>query len=116
MKAIQISLPASLENLRLVDLPDPAAPGPGEITVRLRASSLNYHDFAVVSGMLPCADGRIPMSDGAGEVVAVGAGVTDYQLGDLLCPPSFPIGWMAHRLRQLSRACRAMALMVMRAN
>lgn len=90
MKAIQISLPASLENLRLVDLPDPAAPGPGEITVRLRASSLNYHDFAVVSGMLPCADGRIPMSDGAGEVVALGAGVTDYQLGDLVVSTFFP--------------------------
>ena len=52
MKAIQLAAPASLDNLKLVDLPDPAAPGPGEIAVRLRASSLNYHDYAVVKGML----------------------------------------------------------------
>jgi len=42
----------------------------GEITVRLRASSLNYHDFAVVSGLWGPSVQRIPMADGAGEVVA----------------------------------------------
>jgi NADPH:quinone reductase-like Zn-dependent oxidoreductase len=76
MKAIQLRAPASLQNLLLVDIADAAPPGPGEITVLLRASSLNYHDYAVVKGMLPAADGRIPMSDGAGEVLAIGAGVT----------------------------------------
>lgn len=90
MKAIQIQLPASLDTLKLVDLPEPAAPGAGEIQVRIRASSLNYHDFAVVTGMLPCADGRIPMSDGAGEVIAVGPGVTDYQVGDAVVSTFFP--------------------------
>ena len=90
MKAIQIQLPASLDTLKLVDLPEPAAPGAGEIQVRIRASSLNYHDFAVVTGMLPCADGRIPMSDGAGEVIAVGPGVTDYQAGDAVVSTFFP--------------------------
>ena len=90
MKAIQIQAPASLDNLKLVDLPDAAAPGAGEITVRIRASSLNYHDFAVVTGMLPSAAGRIPMSDGAGEVVAVGAGVTDYAVGDSAVSTFFP--------------------------
>ena len=82
MKAIQITLPASLENLMLVDLAEPPEPGPGEIKVRIRASSLNFHDYGVVTGVLPCAEGRIPMSDGAGDVVAIGAGVTDYQVGD----------------------------------
>lgn len=82
MKAIQIKLPASLENLMLVDMPEPPEPGPGEIKVRIRASSLNFHDLGVVTGVLPCADGRIPMSDGAGEVVAIGEGVSDYQVGD----------------------------------
>ncbi|MFM8541691.1 MAG: zinc-dependent alcohol dehydrogenase family protein [Chakrabartia sp.] len=82
MKAIQIKLPASLENLMLVDMAEPREPGPGEIKVRIRASSLNFHDLGVVTGVLPCADGRIPMSDGAGEVVAIGAGVSDYQVGD----------------------------------
>lgn len=82
MKAIQIKLPASLENLMLVDMAEPPEPGPGEIKVRIRASSLNFHDLGVVTGVLPCADGRIPMSDGAGDVVAIGAGVSDYQVGD----------------------------------
>ncbi|MEO9470400.1 NAD(P)-dependent alcohol dehydrogenase [Parasphingorhabdus sp.] len=90
MKAIQLDTPASLDNLKLVDLPDPAAPGPGEIAVRLQASSLNYHDYAVVKGMLPTAENRIPMSDGAGEVTAVGEGVTEFKAGDAVVSTFFP--------------------------
>lgn len=93
MKAIQIQAPASLDTLTLVDLPDPVAPGHGEITVRLRASSLNYHDYAVVKGMIPTADGRIPMSDGAGEVTAVGAGVKGFAVGDAVVSTFFPL-WL----------------------
>lgn len=87
--AIRIGAPASLDTLHLDQLPDCGDPGPGEIRVRLRASSLNYHDFAVVTGMLPAAPGRIPMSDGAGEVVAVGEGVTAYAPGDLVVSTFF---------------------------
>ncbi len=90
MKAIHLNAPASLDNLQLADLPDPAAPGPGEISVRIRASSLNFHDYAVVKGMLPTADKRIPMSDGAGEVTAIGAAVTDYAVGDAVVSTFFP--------------------------
>lgn len=90
MKAIQLHAPASLDNLKLVDLLDPAAPGPGEIAVRLRASSLNYHDYAVVKGMIPTAENRIPMSDGAGEVTALGEGVSDFAVGDLVVSTFFP--------------------------
>jgi len=43
-----------------------AEPKAGEITVRLHANSLNYHDFAVVSGMWGPSEARIPMADGAG--------------------------------------------------
>lgn len=68
---------------------DPA-PGPGEILVRVRASSLNFHDLAVVYGMIPVADGRIPMSDGAGDVVAVGAGVKAFKPGDQVLSTFFP--------------------------
>lgn len=67
-----------------------AAPGPGEITVRLHASSLNYHDFAVVSGMWGPSEPRIPMADGAGEVVAVGAGVDEFAIGDCVVSTFFP--------------------------
>ncbi len=67
-----------------------AAPGPGEITVRLHANSLNYHDFAVVSGMWGPSEPRIPMADGAGEVVAVGAGVGEFAVGDRVVSTFFP--------------------------
>lgn len=66
------------------------APGVGEITVRLHASSLNYHDFAVVSGMWGPAERRIPMADGAGEVIAVGSGVSDFKVGDSVVSTFFP--------------------------
>ncbi|KTE21282.1 NADPH:quinone oxidoreductase [Sphingopyxis sp. H050] len=90
MKAIQLRAPASLDNLTRTDLPDPGDPGPGEIRVRLAASSLNFHDYAVVTGILPAADGRIPMSDGAGTVEAVGEGVTQFKPGDTVVSIFFP--------------------------
>jgi NADPH:quinone reductase-like Zn-dependent oxidoreductase len=90
MRAVQLRAPASLDNLTLTDLPDPGDPGPGEIRVRLAASSLNFHDFAVVAGMIPTADGRIPMSDGAGTVEAVGEGVTGHKVGDHVVSLFFP--------------------------
>ncbi len=66
------------------------APAAGEISVRLYASSLNYHDFAVVSGMWGPSEARIPMADGAGEVVAVGAGVSEFAVGDAVVSTFFP--------------------------
>jgi len=93
MKAIQTTKLSSLDTLRLVDLADPAPPGPGEITVRVRASSLNYHDYMVAVGMIPTPEGRIPMSDGAGEVLAVGEGVNGFAVGDLAVSTFFP-GWL----------------------
>jgi len=71
-----------------------APPAFGEITVRLRASSLNYHDFAVVSGMWGPTEARIPMADGAGEVVAVGDGVTEFSVGDCVVSTFFP-DWLS---------------------
>lgn len=65
-------------------------PRPGEIHVRLRASSLNYHDYAVVSGMWGPQEPRIPMSDGAGDVVAIGEGVDDFKVGDAVVSTFFP--------------------------
>ncbi|WP_027173158.1 NAD(P)-dependent alcohol dehydrogenase [Methylobacterium sp. 10] len=65
-------------------------PGPGEITVRLRASSLNYHDYAVVSGMWGPSEARVPMSDGAGEVEAVGPGTNEFEVGDRVVSTFFP--------------------------
>ncbi len=93
MKAIRLRHPAGLDNLKHEDMAAPGDPGPGEIRVRLRASSLNYHDYIVVVGGIPTPDGRIPMSDGAGEVLAVGAGVTEFAVGDAVVSTFFP-NWL----------------------
>lgn len=72
----------------------PRDPEAGEITVRLRASSLNYHDLGVVSGAMAPSERRIPMSDGAGEVIAVGAGVKEFVVGDHVVSTFFP-DWLS---------------------
>lgn len=90
MKAIVLRAPGGLDRLEQTDLPDPGPPGPGEIRVRLHASSLNYHDYAVAAGYIPTADGRVPMSDGAGVVEAVGEGVAEFQAGDSVVSCFFP--------------------------
>ena len=91
MKAIRTGVsPSTLDGLEFIDLPDASAPQSGEVMVSLKAGSLNYHDYAVVKGMLPTAAGRIPMSDGAGEVIAVGDGVTEFAVGDAVVSTFFP--------------------------
>jgi len=83
MKAWQIQNTGGIDGLKLAELALPD-PGPGEVRVRLKANSLNYRDLSVVSD--PAARGialpRIPNSDGAGEVLAVGPGVTEFTPGD----------------------------------
>lgn len=81
MKAMRLYHPAGLDNLRLEDMPAPA-PGPGEITVRIHAASLNFRDALVIKGFFPTFDGIVPLSDGAGEVTAVGEGVSAFAIGD----------------------------------
>src|SRR5579863_4856126 len=82
MRAWQVSA-FGIDSLEFMERPTPA-PGPGEVLVGVRAVSLNYRDLMVVKGLynpkmkLP----RIPCSDGAGEVVAVGASVTAWKPGD----------------------------------
>lgn len=91
MKAALLQKPG-IENLSVVDMPEPE-PGPGEVKVRLRASSLNYRDLVTVEGGYGSKQkqsGLIPLSDGAGEVVAVGEGAGVYQPGDRVTPVFFP--------------------------
>ena len=90
MRTIQLAQPGGLDRLRLTET-ERREPGPGEIEVRVRASSLNFHDYAVVSGLIPAAEGRIPMSDGAGEVVAIGDGVIEFASGDRVVSTFFPL-------------------------
>ena len=84
-----------LEHLRLVERPVPE-PGPGEVLVRVRAAALNSRDLQVIHDRydpeqrLPI----VPVSDGAGEIVALGAGVGDHAVGDRVVG-LFAQGWLA---------------------
>lgn len=98
MRAMRIRQPASLDNLRL-ETADAPAPGPGEIRVRVRAASLNFRDGLVVGGFFPSKDGLIPLSDGAGEVTEVGAGVADFRPGDAVVSTFHPTWLDGHMER-----------------
>ncbi len=90
MKAIHCRKPGGLDKIEIADIAEPGDPKAGEIRVRLHATSLNYHDYNVVMGMLLHEDKRIPMSDGAGVVEAVGEGVTEFTPGDHVVSVFFP--------------------------
>lgn len=78
MKAYQLTPGNGVDGITMVDLPGPQ-PGPGEVLVRVRATSLNYRDLLIARRT---QQPLIPLSDGAGEVVAAGPGVTGYAPGD----------------------------------
>ncbi|MGB7761335.1 MAG: alcohol dehydrogenase catalytic domain-containing protein [Bryobacteraceae bacterium] len=90
----------SLDALKLAERPEPK-PGPGQALVRVRANSLNYRDMVVASGgygrhvKLPL----IPLSDGAGEVVAVGPHVTRVAPGARVAA-IFMQSWLAGALTE----------------
>ena len=74
----------SLDQLRIVERPAPV-PGPGQVAIRVRAASLNYRDLLIATGRYfnwPTPRELVPLSDGAGEVAAVGEGVTRFKVGD----------------------------------
>jgi len=98
VKAIYVPPKGGLDRLS-VETCEVPAPGPGEISVRVRASSLNFHDYGVASGMMGPSEKRIPMSDGAGEVTAVGEGVTEFKVGDQVVSIFFP-DWQNGEFKQ----------------
>ena len=96
MRVFQIQDDWGFEHLRLATRPEPK-PGAGEVLLKMKAASLNYRDLVVpnrgygsFTGNLPL----IPVSDGVGEVVEVGADVRRVQVGDRVCP-CFHQGWIA---------------------
>jgi NADPH:quinone reductase-like Zn-dependent oxidoreductase len=93
MKAYEYSK-LGLENLTLVER-DVPKPGPHQVVVQFHAASLNYRDLLFARGLynprpqLPA----VPLSDGAGEIIALGEGVTRWKPGDRVCP-LFMQGWI----------------------
>jgi NADPH:quinone reductase-like Zn-dependent oxidoreductase len=98
MKVFQLEGGWSADHLVIAERPTPE-PGPGQVLLRMSAASLNYRDTVVLqrgygaqTGQLPL----VPVSDGAGEVLAVGAGVTRVKVGDRVCPLFNPY-WIGGR-------------------
>jgi NADPH:quinone reductase-like Zn-dependent oxidoreductase len=88
MRLYQLGKLGNLDALKLTEAPDPR-PATGQVVVRIRACSLNHRDLNIISGgytSVALKPGAIPLSDGAGEVTAVGQGVTRWQVGDRVAP------------------------------
>ena len=100
MKAFEIQNSFGLDALNLIERPDPS-PGYGQVLIKLRVVSLNYRDLMVVKGLynpnvpLPL----IPFSDGVGEVVALGSGVTRVKVGDRVAGIFFQ-KWLSGKLTE----------------
>ncbi|MEC5162887.1 MULTISPECIES: zinc-dependent alcohol dehydrogenase family protein [unclassified Janthinobacterium] len=89
MKAIELTA-ASLSAFRRTELPEPKA-ARGEVLVRLRAATLNFLDVAIATGHFPAAGfPMVPVADGAGEIAALGEGVSGWAIGDRVVPHFMP--------------------------
>jgi NADPH:quinone reductase-like Zn-dependent oxidoreductase len=93
MKAYQIGPQTGLDSLTAVTRPDPVA-GPGEVVVKVLKVCLNHRDMLVLAGTYGAKrpPERIPVSEGVGEVLSVGPGVTSVKPGDRVVAPHF-VGW-----------------------
>jgi len=98
MKAVELQSAFGVENVKLVDRPEPTA-GPGQVLVRMRAFSLNYRDLLIIKGQYnPKLKLSLTiLSDGVGEVAASGDGVTRYKTGDRVAG-AFLQNWIAGQL------------------
>ena len=101
MKAFQLRETCGMGGLVLRKDLDKPEPGPGEVLIQIRATSLNFRDFMIAHGQYPVAakPNVIPLSEGAGDVVAVGSNVTAVKVGDRVTSSVFP-DWIAGPLTQ----------------
>ncbi|MCU1393322.1 MAG: NAD(P)-dependent alcohol dehydrogenase [Ilumatobacteraceae bacterium] len=93
MKAMVMPGPGA--PLELVEREVPT-PGPREVLVRVHASSFNYHDLVNLMGLIEGPWPRVPMSDAAGEIVAVGPDVSGWTVGDRIISAFHP-AWLDGR-------------------
>src|ERR1041384_2531071 len=101
-KAYELHPHDGFEALVLVDRPR-APRGPADVRVRVRAVSLNYRDLNMVKGAKRRKAPIIPASDGAGEVVEVGPGVSRIAVGDRVAAAFFPT-WLSGDLSDYHHA------------
>lgn len=101
MKAFQLRETRGMGGLVLREDLDKPEPGPGEVLIQVRATSLNFRDFMIAHGQYPVAakPNVIPLSDGAGDVVAVGSNVTAVKVGDRVTGSVF-LDWIGGPLTQ----------------
>lgn len=94
MKAYRIQSGDNIDGLRLEDMPARALAA-GEVRIRVHAVALNYRDLMVARGnyLVSLDEPVIPCSDGAGDILEVGPGVTRWQVGDRVVASFFP-NWM----------------------
>lgn len=95
MIAYRIVSDKGIDAIERVETHEPS-PGSGEVLVELRAAALNYRDLVIAQGGYPRNDNRpvVPLSDGAGRVIGVGAGVTRWSVGDRVIA-NFMRAWIA---------------------
>lgn len=93
----------SIDGLELCEEQIPTL-GKGEVLVRVRANSLNFRDLAILQGWMPFGVevGRIPVSDAAGIIEAIGPGVTRFQSGDRVINSTMP-NWFGGAFRELPK-------------
>ncbi|MEU0780454.1 NAD(P)-dependent alcohol dehydrogenase [Streptomyces sp. NPDC006173] len=98
MRAYHLETPGTVDGIVAREQARPE-PGPRDILVRIRAASLNKRDLLILNGTYPlkAVPDVIPVSDGAGEVVAVGAEVTRFAVGDRVVGTYFP-NWLDGRI------------------
>jgi NADPH:quinone reductase-like Zn-dependent oxidoreductase len=98
MKAYEVRETTGLDGLVLNSSRADPRPAPGEILVRMRAAALNYRDQGVIKGAYGYTKfPLIPLSDGAGEVVAAGDAVTQFKPGDRVTSTFF-VNWTGGRM------------------
>jgi NADPH:quinone reductase-like Zn-dependent oxidoreductase len=109
MKAYEVRDTTGLDGLVLNNARAEPQPGHGQILVRMRAAALNYRDQGVIKGVYGYTKFPvIPLSDGAGEVTAVGPGVTQFKPGDRVTSTFF-VNWTGGRIRRMHRGIRSAA-------
>jgi NADPH:quinone reductase-like Zn-dependent oxidoreductase len=94
MNAWQVGKQQGIDSLQQVRRPAPVA-GPGEVVVRVRAAALNHRDLMIASTRYGARkpEDRVPLGDGSGEILELGAGVAGWTVGDRVTAPHF-VNWI----------------------